>query len=73
MSEGKTAQPSPPLSKAFGFSMSMLTLGIGVMRSVGPSEILMRTVAAGVVSWIIARSFGLIWVQMSEGILEDDQ
>jgi hypothetical protein len=73
MSEVKTVTAAPSLSRGFGFAIGFLTLGTGVLRSVGPSELLLRAVAAGVMSWLIARCFALIWARMSDGILENDE
>lgn len=73
MSEVNTVAASPSLSRVFGFSMGFLTLGVGILRSVGPSELLLRAVAAAVISWLIARCFAVIWTRMSDGILENDE
>jgi hypothetical protein len=73
MKKVKTAAAPPSLSRGFGFAMGFLTLGISVLRSVGPSEVLLRAVAAGVMSWLIARCFALIWLRMTDGILENEE
>ncbi len=73
MSEMKMTANSPPLPRVLGFAIGFMTIGIGVVRSVEPSEILTRALSAGVVTWIIARCFALLWMRMSDGILEDDE
>ncbi|HIK92801.1 MAG TPA: hypothetical protein EYG03_12590 [Planctomycetes bacterium] len=64
---------SPSLPRGLGFSVGFLTMGVGVVRSVESSEILTRALAAGAVTWIIARCFALLWMRMSDGLLEDDE
>jgi len=73
MTEMEVTANSPSLPRVLGFAIGFLTIGIGVVRSVEPSEILTRALAAGVVTWIIARCFALLWMRMSHGILEDDE
>ncbi|HIF00372.1 MAG: hypothetical protein ABGZ53_09160 [Fuerstiella sp.] len=72
MTKVKMTAVPPSLPRVLGFSIGFLTIGIGVMRSVEPSEIFARALAAGVVTCVIARCFALLWIRMCDGILEDD-
>ncbi|MCP4784335.1 MAG: hypothetical protein GY903_31895 [Fuerstiella sp.] len=72
MTEMKMTSVSPPLPRVLGFSIGFLTVGIGVLRSIEPAEIMTRALAAGAVTWVIARCFSLLWMRMCDGILEDD-
>ena len=73
MTDANTAATAPPVARVLGFLIAFLTIGIGVLRSVEPSEILTRAFAAGVVTWVIACCFSRLWLQMADGILNDDE
>ncbi|MCP4171429.1 MAG: hypothetical protein GY758_11720 [Fuerstiella sp.] len=73
MAKAKTVAAPPSLSRVFGFSIGFLTLGVGVLRGVGPSEVLLRGAAAGTLAWMIGRCFAQIWGRMADEILENDE
>ncbi|GAB5441101.1 MAG: hypothetical protein Fues2KO_14500 [Fuerstiella sp.] len=61
-----------PVPRAVGFLISFLTVGIGVLRSVGPTELVIRAMVAGTVSYLIVRQLTKLWDWLSEEALHRD-
>lgn len=61
-----------PVPRAVGFLISFLTVGIGVLRSVGPAELVIRALVAGTVSYLIVRQLTKLWDWLSEEALHRD-
>lgn len=61
-----------PVPRAVGFLISFMTVGIGVLRSVGPAELVTRAVVAGTVSYLIVRQLTKLWDWLSEEALHRD-
>lgn len=51
-----------PWGRAIGLLISCLTIVIGIIRVVGPAEIVVRAVIAGGLTAVVVR--GLIWLVM---------
>ncbi|MEQ9407234.1 MAG: hypothetical protein RIK87_05885 [Fuerstiella sp.] len=73
MTAEKPSGSRSPLPQAVGFLAGFLTLGIGTLRSVEPAELIVRTVVAGSVTYVVVRVLRLVWYQMSEDILNIEQ
>ena len=62
-----------PVPKAIGCCVCFVTIGVGVLRSVEPFEIGIRSVVAGVVSWLLVKILTQVWHRMSEDALHMEQ
>ncbi len=73
MSEQNLFSIQSPVPRAIGCFMCFVTLGVGVLRSVEPFELGVRSVIAGVTSWFIVKALTRVWHRMSEDALNMEQ
>ncbi len=73
MSDGNPVQLDSPIPKATGFFVGFMTLGIGILRSVQPVELTIRSIVAGAITWLAVKAFRKLLYQMSEEALNAEQ
>lgn len=73
MSDDNPVNVDSPIPRAIGFMVCFVTMGIGVLRSVEPTEIVTRSLVAGAVSWVVVKWFRGLLYQMSEDALNTER
>ena len=72
-----TDETTPPLApghapKAIGFVFGFLTLGVGVLNSVGPAELLIRATVMAVVATVCAKLVSALWHYLADDEMESE-
>ena len=64
MSVSKPVAKPPSVPRVLGVAICFLTMGVGVLRSVEPKELLVRAFTAGFLTWIATRQFADLFQRM---------